>query len=269
MIFQDVVLGLVQGLTEFLPVSSSGHLIIAHELLGITTRDDLAFDAVLQLGTMAALLLYFREDLARLIRVFFRWITGKKKTEDAKDIHLIQAIIVGTIPALFFGLLLEKSMESTFRSTFLVAIVLIAGSALMAFAEYVAKQKNSQITAKSGFMIGLFQCLALVPGMSRSGATMSGGLILGFDRETATRFSFLLSIPIITGSGLLQLIKFLSEPHSTYEPGDLRLGFLISFLFGYLSIHWLLRFIRNHRLTPFIWYRLGLASVVIIWSLVR
>lgn len=265
----DITLGALQGLTEFLPISSSGHLVIFHELFGVSGGDDLAFDAILQLGTMLALLLTFREDLWRLAKNGWFWLTGKRSNDIKQDIHLITAIVIGTIPAMFLGLLLQKWMETTFRHSWLVALVLILGSALMFIAEKTYTQKTTRIDPKNGLLIGLFQCLALVPGMSRSGSTISGGLLLGLSREQATRFSFLLSIPIITGSGLLKLVHVLREPSSSYSSFDLALGFIVSFIVGGIAINWLLRFLKTHRLFPFIWYRLILATIVLIWTTIR
>lgn len=266
-LFADLAFGVLQGLTEFLPVSSSGHLVILHEVLGITSADDLAFDAVLQLGTMLALLVYFRQDLWRLACNSLKWLKGTSNPQTEQDIQIIQAIIIGTIPALGLGLLLQHRMEHQFRHAWLVAIVLLLGSGLMAFAESRASLKEKQIRIQKGFIIGLFQCLALVPGMSRSGATISGGLLSGLTRESATRFSFLLSIPIISGSGLLKLHDLLKNPSLNYSALDLAIGFFASAIIGYISIAWLLRFVKTHSLKPFIWYRLGLALLVLVWTI--
>lgn len=271
-IFADLVFGALQGATEFLPISSSGHLVIFHEVLGISSGDDLAFDAILQLGTMLALLVYFRQDIFSLAKNTLHWLSRKKTAEITRDAHLVFALGLGTIPALIVGLLLQKWMETQFRHAWLVAIVLILGSALMAFAESLSTKqtkKDPSIGIFTGLKIGLFQCLALVPGMSRSGSTISGGLILGLSREQATRFSFLLSIPIITGSGLLKLLDLAKSPSLTYGTADIAVGFLASFCVGYAAIAWLLKYLKTHSLYPFIWYRLGLAAIVLVWSFTR
>ncbi|MFA6341209.1 MAG: undecaprenyl-diphosphate phosphatase, partial [Candidatus Paceibacterota bacterium] len=202
-IFDSIILGLVQGLAEFIPISSSGHLIIARDLFGWHGSSDLSFDAILQLATGLALVAYFHKDIWRLICSFFHMISGK--ITEKRDRTMILAIILGTIPAVIFGLLLEKYMETTFRSAVLVAVGLIIGSIFMYLAEKFSKQ-DKEISVKKGVWIGLSQCLALVPGFSRSGATISGGLIAGLNREEAARFSFLLSIPIILGSGSKKLL---------------------------------------------------------------
>ncbi len=203
-IFDSIILGVVQGVSEFLPISSSGHLIIARQLFNWHTTTDLAFDAVLQLATILALIVYFWKDIWRLLTAFFQMIRGI--AIDKKDKVMIWAIIIGTIPAVIAGLLLEKYMETTFRSAVLVCIVLIIGSGVMFAAEKFSK-KNKELTIIDGLWVGLFQCLALVPGFSRSGATISGGLFMGLTREDATRFSFLMSIPIIFGSGMKAIFK--------------------------------------------------------------
>ena len=265
-LFADITFGALQGLTEFLPISSSGHLVIFHELFGLTGADDLTFDAILQLGTMLALLVTFRQDLWRLTQNGFHWLKGKRTTEIQRDFNLICAIIIGTIPAIGLGLFLQKWMETIFRHSWLVAIVLLLGSGLMFLAEKTYKPRATPLNLKSGLSIGLFQCLALIPGMSRSGSTISGGLLQGLSREQATRFSFLLSIPIITGSGLLKLTHVIQQPSHTYSPSDLILSFTVSFIVGSFAINWLLRFLKTHRLFPFIWYRLGLATLVLLWT---
>ncbi len=257
----SLILGTVQGLTEFLPISSSGHLILARELLGLNTESGLIFDAVLQLGTILAVYVFFRKDVIQLFRTFFRVILRKKEAT-AQDRTLLFAIILGTIPALILGLLLQKTMETVFRSALLVACTLVAGSVLFWFAEKKATQKNDAPSLKQGWWIGVFQVLALVPGISRSGSTISGGLLLGLKRDAATRFSFLLSLPIITGSGLLALLKTLKEGGTEFAPLNLTIGFITSFIIGYLCIAWLIGYLKKHTLSVFIWYRLIIAAVV-------
>lgn len=257
-----IILGAVQGLTEFLPISSSGHLILAREILGLQTENGLAVDAVLQLATILAVGIYFYKDLINLARaaVFF---VLKKPIEEKTKIMLF-AIVIGTIPALFLGLMLEKTMETVFRSAMLVAIALISGSILFWFAESRATQDKT-MTIKKGFLIGIFQTLALIPGVSRSGATISGGLILGLTREQAARFSFLLSFPIILGSGLKKLLD-LNQEHLINSLGfPLLLAFAVAFIVGIICIHFLLRYLKNHTLNIFIIYRLALATLVFLF----
>jgi undecaprenyl-diphosphatase len=259
-IFDSIILGIVQGLTEFLPISSSGHLIIARDILGWSGTNDLSFDAVLQLATALALVVYFWKDIFKLIKTFFALIL--RKTVEHKDTVLIFAIIIGTIPALVLGLLLEKYMETIFRSAGLVALVLIIGSIVMYFAERFA-QKNKDLNIRKGFWIGCFQCLALVPGFSRSGATISGGLFLGLNREDAARFSFLLSIPIILGSGLKKLLDLFQSGFVLDSGISLLVASVTAFIVGILAIGFLMKYLKKHSLNIFIWYRVILAILVL------
>jgi undecaprenyl-diphosphatase len=190
------------------------------------------------------------------------------KIIDKKDKIMIFAIIWGTIPAMIAGLLLQKYMDTTFRSAILVCIILIIGSGVMFLAEKVAK-KNKELTVQSGFWIGVFQCLALVPGFSRSGSTISGGLFVGLNREEATRFSFLLSVPIIFGSGLLQFVEIARTGVLAQNNLALFFGSLTAFVVGIFSIEFLMRFLKNHSLDLFIYYRVILAVVVLSILLLR
>lgn len=260
-IFDSIILGIVQGLTEFLPISSSGHLIIARDLFNWHSTGDLSFDAILQLATALALVVYFHKDIMRLLKSFWNLIT--KKAVDVSDKTMIYAIILGTIPAVIFGLLLEKYMETTFRSAVLVAVVLIIGSIVMFAAEKVSKQDKS-LSVKNGFLVGLFQCLALVPGFSRSGATISGGLFLGLNREDAARFSFLLSIPIIIGSGAKKLLELIHSGGLNTGGINLFFGSVTAFIVGMFAIGFLMKFLKKNSLNVFIIYRIVLAVIVLI-----
>ncbi len=277
-----IILGFTEGITEFLPISSSGHLILIRDIFGMKTGFDLSFDAVLQLATGLALVVYFWKDIWNLIVTFFSLLSSRRRPGSISDPMdsvlqrndnreqddrkrnwiLIWAIILGTIPAVIGGLLLQKQMDTVFRNLHLVAYVLIAGSIVMYLAEWFSKQ-NKELTVGKGFIVGLFQCLALLPGFSRSGATISGGLFMGFNREQAARFSFLLSIPIIVGSGLLKLFELI---HS-HELGGLGLpllvGSLVAFLSGLLVVHYLLKFLKNHKLNIFAYYRVILALIIL------
>ena len=265
-IFDSVVLGIIQGLAEFLPISSSGHLILARSLFGWQGSTDLSFDAVLQLATGLALIFYFWPDIWALIKSFLKMIIGKPIEQKNKT--MIWAIIVGTIPAILAGLLLEKYMETTFRSAILVCVVLIIGSGFMLLAEKFAT-KNKELTVKKGFLTGLFQCLALVPGFSRSGATISGGLLLGLTREEAARFSFLLSIPIIMGSGLKKLVELIHSGSLAVNNLNLFYGSLTAFVVGVFAIEFLMKFLKKNTLNIFIYYRVILAVVVMAVLLSR
>ena len=260
-IFDSIILGTIQGLTEFLPISSSGHLIIARDLFGWHGSSDLSFDAILQLATGIALVVYFRKDIFRLIITFFAMIS--KKAVEQKDKVMIWAIIIGTIPAVILGLFLQKYMETIFRSAILVSFVLIIGSAVMYLAEKFSSKKGV-LSVWKGIGIGFFQCLSLVPGFSRSGATISGGLLFGLNREDAARFSFLLSIPIILGSGIKQLLSVVKSGAFSNDWLNIFSGSITSFIFGIIAISFLMKFLKNNSLKVFILYRVILAVVVLI-----
>lgn len=263
-----IILGIVEGATEFIPVSSSGHLIIARTLLGIG-EGGLAFDAVLQLATSCALLVYFWKDILRLITAGWNILVGCG--DDASERTVVYAIVLGTLPAIVFGLLLEKDMETIFRSVSLVALTLVLGSGLMWYAEYHARRRvlagvaSQPVSVVKGIIIGFFQCLALVPGVSRSGATISGGLFAGLSREEATRFSFLLSIPILFGSGLKKLFDIRHELVSGGLGLPLFLGSVTAFLVGWAAIYFLIRYLKTHTLSVFIWYRVALAAALFLF----
>lgn len=246
--FEAIILGLVQGLTEFVPVSSSGHLILVRDFFNFSSANGLAFDAVLQLATVLAVVVYFLRDIPTIL----------------KDRKFLLVLVLGTIPAIIFGFLLESKMETVFRSSQLVALMLIVGAGIMYFADRVSRLGLNSINPKNGFLIGLFQSLALIPGISRSGATISGGLFVGLTRETAARFSFLLSVPIIGGSGLKKLLE-LSGSGVLMEFGlPLLLGSIVAFISGLWAVSFLIRYLKTHSLKPFIWYRIILASLILI-----
>ncbi len=242
------ILGVVQGLTEFLPVSSSGHLILVRDVLGVTEYG-LAVDAVLQLATVLAVVAYFAKDIVSIV------------TE--RKYGLALALAVGTVPAVIAGVFLEDLMETAFRSPHLVAYTLIAGSLVMLGAEYLSRAKERVITWKEGLVIGLFQCLALVPGMSRSGMTISGGMFLGLSRAEAARFGFLLAIPILAGSGLKKLLDLAQDGALATMGTPLAVGFVVAFVSGLLAIHVLLAIVRRTPLTVFVVYRVLVAILIL------
>lgn len=242
-----MILGFVEGATEFIPISSSGHLIIFRQILGANNFNSLAFDAVLQLSAALALFVYFWKDVLSL---------KENKT-------LLYTILVGTIPAIIFGLLLENWMGTIFRNTELVALTLILGSVLFWYAEKVAKQ-DKVVTLGRGIIIGFFQCLALVPGVSRSGATISGGLITGLNKDEAVRFSFLLSLPILFGAGLKKVFEVRQELFSVDFGLPLFLGCITAFITGLIAINFLIKYLKTHSLKLFIWYRVVLAIIIFL-----
>ncbi len=258
-----LMLGWVQGVTEFLPISSTGHLILVREIFPESTvTDGLAFDAVLHLATCAAIILYFSRDIGLLLHTVMRML-GRLPVDD-RDKTLVYALGLGTIPAVVAGVFLERLMDTLFRSPLLVAGVLILGSLIFAYAEYVFAYKNDRapLTTKMGWRIGLFQMLALIPGMSRSGITISGGLILGLSRTEATRFAFLLAVPVMLGAGAKKMLELITKPESV-EWMVVGAGATSAFVVGLFAIHFMVRFMRSNSLWPFIWYRILLAIFVI------
>ena len=260
-IIDSIILGAVQGITEFLPISSSGHLIIARDILGMSQEGGLAFDAILQLATVCAVILYFRKDIWDLIVNVLKGFQDKEKNK------LTIYLIVGTIPAVVLGLLLESRMETIFRSIHVVILTLVIGSVVMFIADkiFAKREVKSELTIKKSIIIGLFQSLALFPGMSRSGMSISGGYFMGLSKDLAVRFSFLLAVPIIFGSGLVKLIEIIQEP-SLVSGGVsvLITGFISAFVFGWIAIDFLLKFLKTNTFTVFVVYRLLLVGVLLV-----
>ncbi len=258
-----IILGFVQGITEFLPVSSTGHLILARSFLDIEDSHALAFDAMLHLATAGAVIVYFWRDIWALVHTFLRYV-GRMPV-NARDVSLLFAIIFGTIPAAVVGFLLEDAMDAALRAPLIVAGLLVAGSALLGIAEYFYRKRPSakQITVRTGVGIGLFQTLALLPGVSRSGASIAGGMLLGLSRAEATRFAFLLAVPVILGAGLKKCVEMLSlGADAAWD--SIFLGVAVAFVVGIFAIHFMLRFLRAHTFWPFIFYRIALAAAVIL-----
>lgn len=264
-IIDAVLLGLVQGLTEFLPVSSTGHLILMREVLNLQMEVGLAVDAVLHFATALAVLIYFRKDMYELFQSAQK-IVRREAVEKTQSM-LLYAILLGSVPAVVAGLLFEEHIGSTFRDPHLVAYVLLAGSALFVFAEIVNKRLGNAtaLTLKKGFYIGVFQALALLPGMSRSGATISGGMLMGLTREKAARFSFLLSFPIIVGAGSKKILELFGVGFEGGEAVAILLSASVAFASGIACIHFLMQFLKNHTLYPFVVYRAGLALLVLFF----
>lgn len=260
-VFAASILGIVQGITEFLPISSTGHLILARSLMETAPDGGLAFDAMLHLATAAAVMVYFWNEIWLLVQTALRKL-GRLPVNE-RDLVLLYALLVGTIPAVILGLLLESLMETLFRSPLLVAGVLVIGSLFFIYAEY--KYQNGYPSAKMsvplGLKVGLFQTLALIPGFSRSGATIAGGMLLGLTRSESARFGFLLAVPVLLGAGGKKLIELISMDTSV-SWAAVGAGSLVAFVVGMLAIHFMLGFVRRHTLWTFIWYRLALAFFV-------
>lgn len=261
-IWQALTLGIVQAITEFLPISSSGHLVIVQDLLHIEGDYILAFNVFVHLGTLAAVVLYFWRDLHVLAQTLFRKL-GRLPVNE-KDWTLVTALAVGTVPAAIIGFFLGSIVESYLMFPVPVAIALILGALLIVYAEWrrFLYPDVRPLSTRSGFIIGLFQVAALIPGVSRSGATISGGMILGLPRYEAARFSFLLAIPIIAGAGAKVSIDFITNP-TTIAWVPVLVGTVSAFLLALIVIHFFLSFVRRYTLWPFVWYRLTLALLIL------
>lgn len=264
-LLEAIVLGIAQGLTEFLPVSSTAHLRVIPAFAG-WEDPGAAFTAVTQLGTMAAVLLYFRADLLRIGRAWTRSLRDKslRRTLDAR---LGWYIVLGTIPIGIFGLVFKDQIETGARDLYLIGVTLILLGLVLLLAERVARRDRQieDIQAKDGVAIGFAQALALVPGVSRSGATITAGLFMGLDRAAAARFSFLLSVPAVVLSGVLELGSIVSgEEGENTTAVDLIVATVLAFITGYASIAFLLRFLVNHSTVIFVAYRIGLGALVLV-----
>ncbi|MEE4025671.1 undecaprenyl-diphosphate phosphatase [Gordonia sp. PKS22-38] len=261
---QSIVLGALQGVTEFLPISSSGHLRIASELM-FGEDAGASFTAVSQLGTEAAVLVYFARDIARIVMAWFRGL--RNRDERGLDYRIGWYVIFATIPIGLLGFLFKDEIRTVGRNLWLVAIMLIVFAGVFWLAERYAPQQRSmqELTLRDGVLMGLAQCLALIPGVSRSGATASAGLFLGLEREAAFRFSFLLAIPAVTASGLFSLPDaFDPSGEGMQATGpQLLVATLVAFVIGYASIAWLLRFVSDHSMNWFGAYRVILGLTVI------
>jgi len=260
---QAIVLGIVQGLTEFLPVSSTGHLRIVPAFLGWEDPGS-AFTAVVQLGTMAAVLLYFRRDLWRIASTWLRGLRDRRIRETEHDYRMGWFIIFGTAPIAVFGFLFRHEIKTGARDLYVIGSALIVFSFVMLAAERLATQKRDveEIEAADALTIGFAQALALVPGVSRSGATISAGLFAGLNRAAAARYSFLLSVPAVVLSGLFEL-KDVGEGNGA-GPVPTLIATLLAFVVGYASIAWLLRFLVRHPISVFALYRIALGALVLV-----
>ena len=264
-IVEAIVLGLVQGLTEFIPVSSTAHLEIVPVLLG-WGDPGAAASAVIQFGTWIAALIYFARDIVRLVAGFFRGLMTRRLLFDT-DSREAWLVIIGTIPIVILGLLLKKHIESTFRGLWIVTIMVIVVAILLQLAEWYAKRRQlrtfEQLTVADAVAIGLGQCLALLPGSSRSGSTIMAALFRGVDRPTAARYSFLLSIPAVGAAGFLELFK---ERHHLAQLGwtSIVVSIVVAFVSGYASIWFLIRYLKTHTTSIFVYYRLALGALMIV-----
>jgi undecaprenyl-diphosphatase len=261
-LIQSIVLGIVQGLTEFLPISSSAHQRIVPAVLG-WEDPGAAFTAVTQLGTEAAVLIFFRHELWAIVR---KWLSGPRRYEDP-DVRLGWFLIVATIPIGILGFIFRDDIETGARNLWLIGTVLIVFALVLGYADHAGRHEREidQLSIRDGILIGFAQSLSLVPGVSRSGATMSAGLLLGLQRPAAARFSFLLAVPAVVASGLFELRDVIAgDEHVTTPIGYVLVATFIAFVVGYAAIAWFLRYLARHSVRVFVIYRLLLGGTVLV-----
>jgi undecaprenyl-diphosphatase len=257
---EALFLGIVQGLTEFLPISSSAHIRIVGEFMPNAKDPGAAFTAISQIGTELAVLLYFRKDILNILRAWF-------KRDGSPEARLGNLIIIGTLPIVALGYLGQDYITNNFRSLWVIASTLIIFGLVLGFADRIGKSEKdlSTLSARDGIFYGLAQSLALIPGVSRSGATIALGRFLGYKREAALRYSFLLAIPAVFGSGLYQLQKAMDDSTvSVYSMPEIVVATVTAFIVGYAVIAWLMKFISTKSFTPFVIYRVVLGSALLV-----
>lgn len=270
---EAIILGLIQGLTEFLPISSSAHLRIAGEFLPSATDPGATFTAITQLGTELAVLIYFRKDIARILTRWFQQFGrggggahAEKIDRSHPDVRLGWLIIIGTIPIVIVGYFAQDYIRSTFRSLWLVAIVLIVFGIILGISDLLSKRTReiTDMTYRDGLIIGGAQMLSLIPGVSRSGSTMTAGRFLGYTRPAAARYGFLLAIPAVFGSGLYELVHSFGEPEGAYGYAETAVATVVAFGVGYAVIAFLMRYIEKRSFLPFVIYRILLGSTLLV-----
>jgi len=264
-LWEAIILGIVEWITEFLPVSSTGHLTITEKLLGLKVDDVAvtAYTAIIQVGAMAAAIIYFWRDIVRIVVALARGLVSREARR-GPDWSLSLAVVVGSLPIGVVGLAAKGVIEGPLRSLWFVVGGLVVWSAVMVLAERIATQKRGEndVRLTDGVLIGLSQCIALVPGVSRSGATISAGLMLGIDRVTATRLSFFLGIPALTAAGILEAVTVRDEIGSRVGWTATVVGTVVSFIVAYASIAWLLRYVARHSIVTFVWYRVAVGGLL-------
>ncbi|YAL84269.1 undecaprenyl-diphosphate phosphatase [Dermacoccaceae bacterium W4C1] len=259
---EAVVLGIVQGLTEFLPISSSAHQLVVARLFWGNDGGGSAFTAINQLGTEAAVVVYFFKDIVRIIKHWALSLVGKMDRSDP-DAKMGWLVIIGTLPIGILGVFFQNAIDSTLRNLWITATMLLVFGLVLAWADSNAKQTKElkDLDAKSGIAFGFWQALALIPGVSRSGGTISGGLLMGFTREAAARYAFLLAIPAVLASGGFKLLK-IGEEDPNPQWGHILISTVIAFVVGYAVVAWLMKYIQTHDFKPFVIYRIVLALII-------
>ena len=265
-ILEAIVLGAIEGVTEFLPISSTGHLTIAEELLGfnIDDADITAFTAIVQIGAVAAVVIYFRRELWDIVAALARGL-GDASSRDTREFRFGLAVAVGSIPIAIAGLALRDVIEGPLRSLWVVGVALIAWSFAMLYADRHGTQERTEdeFGMRDAVVMGLTQCIALIPGVSRSGATITAGLLRGLDRVTVTRMSFFLAVPALTAAGIFQSITESDEIAGGIGWGPTGVAVVVSFVVAYASIAWLLRYVARHDFGLFVVYRIALGVAVL------
>ena len=266
-LLEALILGLIQGLTEFLPISSSAHLRIAGEVLPSATDPGATFTAITQIGTEAAVLVYFWKDITRIIGAWFRHVTRRGLPASDPDVRMGWLIIIGTLPIVIIGFLAQEYIRSAFRSLWLVAIVLIVFGILLGIADWLGRRDRelTQLTYPHGLAYGAAQTLALIPGVSRSGVTTSMGLALGYTRPAAARYAFLLAVPAVFGSGFYELLTAIREPGSSpFSYLEIAAATVVAFGVGLAVIAGLMAYISKRSFLPFVIYRLLLGGTLLV-----
>ena len=265
---EAIFLGALQGLTEFLPISSSAHIRFAGELFGTNQDPGATFTAITQIGTELAVLIYFRKDILRIVKAWLNQITRRSlDVAEKRDARMGWLIIVGTLPIAVLGYLGQDVIRNDFRSLWLIASVMIIFGVILGIADKYGKSDRGldQLTPMHGVLYGLAQALALVPGVSRSGATIAMGRFLGYSREAALRYSFLLALPAVFGSGFYELNGAIGSDGSdqAFTLPETMAATVIAFVIGYVVIAWLLKFVMTRSFAPFIYYRIGLGTLML------
>ena len=266
-LLEALILGLIQGLTEFLPISSSAHLRIAGEVLPSATDPGATFTAITQIGTEAAVLVYFWKDITRIIGAWFRHVTRRGLPASDPDVRMGWLIIIGTVPIVLVGYFAQEYIRSAFRSLWLVAIVLIVFGILLGIADWLGRRDRelTQLSYPHGLAYGAAQTLALIPGVSRSGATTSMGLALGYTRPAAARYAFLLAVPAVFGSGFYELLTAIREPGtSPFSYAEIAAATVVAFGVGLAVIAGLMAYISKRSFLPFVVYRLLLGGTLLV-----
>lgn len=265
---EAIFLGIIQGLTEFLPISSSAHIRILGEFLPSTQDPGATFTAIMQIGTEIAVLIFFRNDIVRIVRAAINYpLRRKTSAESDYESKLALMIVIGSLPIFIAGFLAQDYIRNNFRSLWLIASTLIVFGLILGIADHRGRKDRNleDLTVRHGLAYGVAQSLALIPGVSRSGATIAMGRLLGYRREAALRYSFLLAIPAVLGSGAYELLQAIQEPTSTvFSLGETFVATVIAFITGYAVIAWLMKFVQTKSFMPFVIYRITLGTIVLV-----